>query len=170
MNRFSPDRLIYQDKPLSLFDCDVPFPKDEWLEVSDDPPAPQYYNPFRGAFSQFNGEKVRVRRFVACGFLVSAQVVTWIVFAFALHLLLFCFLFVQAAMRIQRWFRRKMWIGISEWNLRQLSLALRYHQDVHKPTDLCAADQVEAMKRYASHLHIMQHEVSICRPSTTWHS
>lgn len=60
VNRFS--RESYStSKPPSLFDCDVPLPANEWQRVLEPiSAAEKFFNPFRGVFSKFNEEKVRL--------------------------------------------------------------------------------------------------------------
>lgn len=60
VNRFSQE-LYSTSKPPSLFDCDVPLPANEWQQVLEPTSAAEkFFNPFRGAFSKFNEEKVRL--------------------------------------------------------------------------------------------------------------
>lgn len=66
---------------------------------------------------------------------------------------------VLAATIIQRWFRGKMWSGINNWKLRDIALALGYHSNVQKPSNMTDPGQLEVIKRYALQLHVLQHQV-----------
>ncbi|KAE9352616.1 hypothetical protein PF008_g5377 [Phytophthora fragariae] len=71
---------------------------------------------------------------------------------------------VLAATIIQRWFRGKMWDGINNWKLREIALALSYHSDVQKPSDMTDPRQLEIIKRYALQLHVLQHQYKAAYP------
>ncbi|KAE9036027.1 hypothetical protein PR002_g7281 [Phytophthora rubi] len=71
---------------------------------------------------------------------------------------------VLAATIIQRWFRGKMWDGINSWKLREIALALSYHSNVQKPSDMSDPRQLEIIKRYALQLHVLQHQYKAAYP------
>lgn len=65
----------------------------------------------------------------------------------------------QAAIVVQRRYRRKMWHGINNWSLRDLARALRYHDNPQKPLNVKDPEQLEKVKRYALQLHVLVHKV-----------
>ncbi|KAL4136574.1 hypothetical protein PRIC2_000106 [Phytophthora ramorum] len=66
---------------------------------------------------------------------------------------------ILAATAIQRWFRGKMWNGVNNWKLRDTVHALRYQNNVQKPTNMADAGELENLKRYGLQLHAMLHQV-----------
>ncbi|KAL4175131.1 hypothetical protein KRP22_000103 [Phytophthora ramorum] len=66
---------------------------------------------------------------------------------------------ILAATAIQRWFRGKMWNGVNHWKLRDTVHALRYQNNVQKPTNMADAGELENLKRYGLQLHAMLHQV-----------
>ncbi|KAK1941748.1 hypothetical protein P3T76_006812 [Phytophthora citrophthora] len=69
-----------------------------------------------------------------------------------------------AAATIQRWYRGKIWNGINTWSLSDLANALRYHQPIEKPANLNDSGQLENLKRYALHLHVLEHQYKAAYP------
>lgn len=68
---------------------------------------------------------------------------------------------MAAVLVIQRWFRRTRWIGHNTWDLRSLSRALRFHNNIITPHADALKDltQIEQITRYAYHLHVLNHDV-----------
>ncbi|EGZ20851.1 hypothetical protein PHYSODRAFT_497087 [Phytophthora sojae] len=57
-----------------------------------------------------------------------------------------------------------MWSGINNWKLRDIALALGYHSNVQKPSNMTDPGQLEVIKRYALQLHVLQHQYKAAYP------
>jgi hypothetical protein len=73
-----------------------------------------------------------------------------------------CWNDVEAAVRLQRWFRRTMWTrGFPTWDLRCLTLAMVFHHHVEVPSDTKDRRHVEQITNYAYQRHVLHHDVGV---------
>ncbi|DBA03857.1 TPA: hypothetical protein N0F65_004547 [Lagenidium giganteum] len=140
------DSLVYDTKPFSLFDCDVSWPVDEWIPIHlahSHPTATRVSSPTDPDDSRAatdDDSRVVARYFNPLRGTYSR------------------FNDVLATVHIQRWYRRKMLIGVKQWTLGHLSRALRYHQRHARPTNLSAREQLGAIKHWAFFEHTQEHD------------